>query len=163
VRKCGVLAGQVVTSGPGAGHGSGRVRDHKRHGYRRSKRHPLRSPHKLLATRASLETTWRQALAPFHSERPDSDNRTRTGLWLLDGGLRECRRNGCRGRQHDGARVLNETIVVSPMSIKCKSAWTQDEMFTLRQTRVLFERQLSDCGSRCACLAIDVGRDRASH
>ena len=49
------------------------------------------------------------------------------------------------------ARALNETIVVSPVSIGCKSARTQDEVVTLRWASVLSERELSVCCTRCGC------------
>ena len=49
------------------------------------------------------------------------------------------------------ARALNETIVVSPVSIGCKSARTQDEVVTLRWASVLSERELSVCCARCGC------------
>src|SRR5258706_4081704 len=46
---------------------------------RRSRRRRHRPTHTLPSTRASRETTWQQELASLHSERPDWDNRTRTG------------------------------------------------------------------------------------
>ncbi len=72
-----------VTTGDGGGHddaGMRRARNHKSRGSgRRSKRRRHRPTHTRPSTRASRETTWPQELAPLRSERPDWDNRTRTG------------------------------------------------------------------------------------
>src|SRR5712671_6899971 len=71
------------TAGDGGGHddaGMRRARNHKsRASGRRSRRRRHRPTHTLPSTRASRETTWQQELASLHSERPDWDNRTRTG------------------------------------------------------------------------------------
>src|ERR1700741_2549335 len=71
-----------VTDGDGGGYDEARMRWAQKHMSRcdrRIKRGRRRPTHTRPSTRASRETTWPQELAPLHSERPDWDNRTRTG------------------------------------------------------------------------------------